>query len=225
MSRGDEIESGEPRKRGKPRSDDIEAGESRKSGWAAGDDDFDDRDEEPRQRRRLDKPQRSGLVLSVGIVEIVLGSLYLFCGVLGSATGLCFTGGMPFAEQFLAQKAKQDPGVAIAAQQFQQVQGQLQIAAWISLGEGIFNLIIGAGMLAGGIGVLRRANWARFLTLGIAAFAIFVELVAVVVKAVLIFTPGDLASGGLSVVIAIAFAGLAYPVLLLPRYAKEFAGP
>ena len=112
MPRGDEYEADEPR-RGKaaPRYDDRDE-----------DDDLDDLDD---RRRRLRRPQRSGLVLTVGIVGIVLASLYLICGAFASISGLCLTGGMPLLQQMMAQQAKQDPNAAQAAQQLAQVQGQV----------------------------------------------------------------------------------------------------
>ena len=86
-------------------------------------------------------------------------------------------------------------------------------------------MLAGVLMLPAGIGVIRRSNWARFLMLGVAGFALFGELVALVAKAIVKFTPGDFASGLFSVVLTLAFAGFAYTVLLMPRFAREFRSP
>jgi hypothetical protein len=208
MPRGEEYESEEQHRARRPARYDNR------------DDELDDEpdDAPPRRRIRNREGERSTLVLAVGIVELVLAGLYLACGILGSMTGACCTGGMPMMQQFMAQQAKQDRQAAQAVEQL----GQLQVMGWLALAEGILDIGIGLVMLIGGIGVLRRANWARYLTLGIAAVAVLLELVCMVTKAIIMFSPGDLVGGVLSVVLALGFAGFAYPVLLMPQGAKEF---
>jgi hypothetical protein len=213
MARGDEYEPERPR-----RHRQVARGYD-----ADDDDDFD--------RRQVAKPQRSGLVLAVGIVEIVLAGLYLGCGVVGGAFGLCCAGGAHLMGAVIDQQAQFDPQVAQDAKDFNKAKGAIQTAAWINVAKACINLAIGTVMLPAGIGVLRRANWARFLTLGLAAITLLVEFVDVILSTVLvlrfndppIMTPGDLTAGIALLVTLLGFAGFAGTILLLPQYAREFA--
>jgi hypothetical protein len=180
-------------------------------------------------RRRREESRRSGVVLAVGICEIVLAALYLFCGVIGGLGGLCCASGAPLIEQILKQQARQDPNAAEAAKKLGD--GQIQTTAWVAVAEAIINIVLGFVMLAAGIGVIRRANWARIVTIGVAAMALMLEVIVLVFRAVFVFgalnqvvvTPGDFVAQIATLLIVLAFAGFAGIVLLLPRYSREFA--
>ena len=77
MSRGDEIQEDGPRRSRQPTAPPARKGY------------HDDREEREdlRQRDRIDKPNRSGLVMSVGILGIILGSLGLVSLSLGLGEG------------------------------------------------------------------------------------------------------------------------------------------
>lgn len=87
----------------------------------------------------------------------------------------------------------------------------------LALKGGFFIVVAGFLMMAAGIGVMRRSNWARYLTLGVALCAPLAQVCIII-----LFAPGDLASGLFSVALTVGFAGFAGIVLLLPRYAAEF---
>ena len=212
-----------------PRGDEIEADESRRRRRSAAseDDERDDRydrdDDDDYGRLRRKKPrQRSGLVLATGIVTIVISSGYLTCGLFGGACGACISVFAPAMQPVLAQAAAQgDAQAAEAARNMRRA----QTAGWLAIAEGILNLGIGAALMVGGICVLRRMNWARFLIIGVAGIAVVVELFDIILKLVLgLFDqPGDAIFSVLFFFVAIGFAGFAATALLLPASSKDFA--
>src|SRR5260370_32588158 len=210
MSRGDEIQEDGPRR-------------SRQSTPAPArdryDDDPDDR-EDLRHRDRIDKPNRSGLVMSVGILGIILGSLGLACGVCGGFTGTCLGGFVPVLQGELKRQGQNDPNAAKAAQDLEKA----GTATWLILGESVFNLAIGSAMLLCSIGVLMRSNIARFGLIGVSGLSIFVEFIDIIVKLVMgLFTaPPDAFLSIASLLLVTAFAGFAWVVLLIPKHGAEF---
>jgi hypothetical protein len=228
MSRGDEIEPGEPEKRkpSRPRGDEIESGapEKRKSWKDYEDDEPDERDDERLARKK--SPKRSGVVMTVGILAIIFGSLNLLCGVCGSFGGLCFTGGMPVFQDFMKQVAAKDPNLANdpkLAKQLQEME-KAQPAGPLMIGEGIFNFLRGTGLLVGGILVLRRVNFGRYLTLGMCVFGILGAVVDNIIGfAIGLYTVQAGVMAGAGFCLGLAFTVFAFVVLLNPRYAKEFA--
>jgi hypothetical protein len=202
MSRGDEIEEGEPRPPVRR--------------WSEYEDEADTPPRPPRAR----KSQPSGAVSGVGITAIILGSLGLMCGACGAFGGVCFAGFMPWLQQELARVAPQDPQAAQMAKDME----QLQSVGWLVIAESILSIVIGGGLIVAGIGVVRRSNLARWLTLGLAVVNVLSDFVDLLVKLVFgLFHAGDAASTAVSIVIAISFAVFAFVVLLNPRNAAEFA--
>jgi hypothetical protein len=208
MSRGDEIEEGAP----KPR-------------WR----DDNDEPDEPRDREkrvRIDKPNRSGAVTAVGIVAIILGSLNLVCGVCGGFGGVCLTGFTPFFQDFMKQAAANDPNIAKDPNVAKAVKDldKAGPAGGLAIGEGIFNVLRGTGLLVSGIFILRRSNWARYLTLAMAAIGLLGTCADVGIAAALGLLEMNSGIGaGVGLVFGIAFAVFAFLVLLNPKNAKEFA--
>ncbi len=200
MPSGEEFEDDDTRQRRRrsERADYEQEAEDRRRprrSSARDDDEEDERDDDeppPRTRKRA----RSGLVLSVGIVEVVLASLFLFGGILGMSYGLCCAEVGPL---------------------FGEAGRPLRNDAALALKGGFFIVVAGFLMMAAGIGVMRRSNWARYLTLGVALCAPLAQVCIII-----LFAPGDLASGLFSVALTVGFAGFAGIVLLLPRYAAEF---
>jgi hypothetical protein len=210
MSHGDGIEPYDPRK-------------ERRSPARYSDDpyDRDEYDEEDRRRLRVKEPQRSGLVLSVGIVAICYGSLLLFCGVLSGVGGALCTAFVPAIKNFADAVAPNDPDMAQAIQDL----GQAEKGAWLFIAIGLLNIAVGSGLIGSGIGVLRRSNVARFILLGVALLNILADCIDIAGKLALdLLDWDDAVTTPTSALLAVGFAVFAFLVLLLPRYAKEFAG-
>lgn len=219
MPRGDEIEADESRESRRRRStrsydDERDARDARY--------DRDDGDDDYRSLRRKKPRQRSGLVLAAGIVTIILSTLYLLCGVLNGAAGACASMCAPVMRPALAQAAAQgDPKAAKLANDMRQVQS----IGWLALFEAVLNLVLGTALLVGGICVLWRWNWARFLIIGFAGLGVIAELFDILLKLVLRFFqgPGDALMAVAFLLVSIAYAGFVWIALLLPASSKDFA--
>ena len=210
MSRGDEIQEDGPRRSRQPAPVSVRA---------RYDDELDDR-EDVRRRDRIDTPNRSGLVMSVGILGIILGSLGLACGVCGGLTGTCMAGVVPIAHGELKRQAQFDPNAAKAAQDMEKA----GTATWVLLAGSVVNLAIGSALLLCSIGVLLRSNIARFGLIGVSGLSIIVEFIDIIVKLVMgLFTSVPDAFISIALLLLVStFAGFAWIVLLIPKYAAEF---
>jgi len=210
-----------------PRGDEIESDESRRrrsaGSYADERDDRYGRDDEDWRYLRHKKPrERSGLVLAAGIVTIVLASGYLICGLFGGAAGACISVFAPAMRPLLAQAAAQgDPQAAQMANDMRRAES----AGWLAIVGGFLNLGIGAVFLVGGICVLRRWNWARFLVIAMAIIAVIVEFFDIILKLVLGFFdhPADAVMSIGFLFVTIAYAGFVGTALLLPASSKDFA--
>ncbi len=86
----------------------------------------------------------------------------------------------------LVQAAAQgDPQAAKAANDLHQAQS----AGWLALVDAFLKLAVGAALMVGGICVLWRWNWARFLILGAAGLGVIVDFFDILLKLVLGFFP------------------------------------
>jgi hypothetical protein len=215
MPRGDEIESDDQRRRRRLSRDDDERDERRDDRRERDDDDA--RDD---SRRTVRKKQRSGLVIAVGIISIVLGTLNLGCGVCVSFGGVCFTGFAPIMQKQLAKVGAQgDPKLAQAAKELERVQP----AGWLMIALGIFNILCGTGLILGGIGVLLRSNIARFLTLALALILVLGRIADLATTFFMGLLDGQGAATSIGgMLFGIAFAVFAGIVLLNPNNAKSF---
>lgn len=212
MSRGDEFTEEGPRR-----------------GWQSprdrdGRDDGDRDDRDLRRERgdglRIDRPNRSGAVMSVGILGIILGSLALMCGVCGGIGSVAIIGCVPVMQPALKQQGQFDANAAKMAQDLDKVQSLV----WLPITESVLNLGLGITVLLCGIGVLMRSNYARFGLLGLMAVWIFVEIADIIAKLVLgLFTnPADSLGSLATLMLVIAFAFYAAIMLLIPKFAAEF---
>jgi hypothetical protein len=193
-------------------------------------DDDDDYDDEPRPRRRprqeddddLDdlprRPRRSGTVTAVAIVAIILGSLALVCGVCVGIFGIIFESFRGAVEQELVNQAPRDANMAKAARDL------ARIPSWWIVAGGLLDAIRGFGLLFGGIGTLKRANWGRQLTLIMALLGIVIALLGLVMNVVVLGfdEPAQLVSGIFPVLVQIAFAVFAFVVLMNADNIREF---
>ncbi len=219
MPRGDEIEPGEPRRKKSvpPREDRDDRDD---------DDRNDDEDVDDYRPRKVRKRERSGLVMSVGILAIIFASLNLVCGICGGLGGVLCAGGMPLFKDFMKQAAQDpnfgnNPDIVKANKDFE----RLGPVPWLMIAEGVFNILYGAGLLAGGIFVLRRSNVGRFLTLAIAVIGILGRVVdaGLALATKIPLEAQGWVQTGAGIMLSLAFAAFAGFVLLTPRYAKEFA--
>jgi hypothetical protein len=182
----------------------------------------DDRDD---ARTGASKTGRSGLVTSIGIVAIVLGTLGLVCGGCGAVVAGCLGGGW---FQDIMKKAGEDPNVAKAfkddpniAKAFKEVE-RAQSFMWFKVGGAVVDFLLGAVLLVGGILVLRRLNISRFVIVAMAACLFLAQLIYVGLGAALgAINVQEGVVGGLVIIVWLAFAGFSC-MLLMPKYAKEF---
>jgi hypothetical protein len=189
--------------------------------------DRDDRDRDDRDLHRdrgdglrIDRPHRSGAVMSVGILGIVLGSLALMCGMCGGVGSVALLGCLPILQPELKQQAQFDANAAKMAQDLDKVQSLI----WLPITESVLNLGLGITVLLCSIGVLLRSNYARFGLLAIMVIWIFVEFADIITKLVLgLFTnvPEGLESAAILLVV-IAFALYAGIILMIPKFAADF---
>ncbi len=124
-------------------------------------DDWDDEDELfPRQRRRGEEgdslrrrgPPQGGVVTGAGVVTIIIGVLFLLCGVCSGFVGVLFAG--------VGQMARHQGNVLPPA--------LFEVTGGVLLGWAILHLALGVLNLIGGILVLQRSRFGRLLTLGLA---------------------------------------------------------
>lgn len=188
-------------------------------------DDWDDDDDRPRRRRmrddddddyhddyvdrRLRRGERSGAVTAVGVINIVLGSLYVLgglCLLLGGA----LVGGA-------AQDFRGNPGGGL----FAVFAGAIILFAFLIIVVAVLHIL-------GGVGVLNRRNWARILTLVLgglsAVFALFgvFGVVGALNNPVADDRAGAVLVSLVSVFFHVGYAVLVYVILLNPGYAEEF---
>jgi hypothetical protein len=194
MSRGDEIEPGEPRK----------------SGWAS------DNYQEPAdqdERLHLTKPKRSGAVTAVGVIAIIWGAWTL----LGAGCLAVLPIVLPAVMEQAAKANPNDPNLAKAKEIMDRT------PRWYLLTMAGVQVITGLALAICGAGVLMRSNAARLMLVVLAVLGIVIlagNLTFNVVNG-LMDQNGIIGSvcGG---VLALGFAALVLIVLLNPKNAAEF---
>jgi hypothetical protein len=205
-----------------PRGDEFTE-EGPRHGWQAPRERNDENRDLRRERGadiRIDRPNRSGAVMSVGILGIILSSLALLCGVCGGFGSVALIGCIPVLQPELKQQGQFDANAAKMAQDLDKVQSLI----WLPITESVLNLGLGIIVLLCSIGVLMRSNYARFGLLGIMAIWIFIEFADIITKLALgLFTnvPESLESAAVLLVV-IAFAFYAGIMLMVPKFAAEF---
>jgi len=160
-----------------------------------------------RKRRRGPSGEKSAAVTIVAIVNFVFAGLQLLCGMLVTLAGGLFAGAVG---TLAARAEKVDPEAATAA----------GLVSALIIGYGVTVLLVGALMIVCGVGIIKRASWARVLTLilgGIAGVLAVFSLVSLCRGNVPSIVPVLLDSG---------YCALVFIVLLNRRYAEEFGyGP
>src|SRR5207237_6135763 len=98
-----------------------------------------------------------------------------------------------------------------------------RIPGWYMCGSAVEAFFRGLALMIAGIGVLKRSNLGRLLTLIVAAYYVVAVIAEVALSLGLnIFSMQTAMCSGVVALVAIAFAGFAYIVLLNPRNAAEF---
>ena len=120
-------------------------------GW----DDWDEDEPFPRQPRwdddglRRSTPPQGGVVTAAGVITIILGVLFLLCGVCSGFVGILFAG--------VGQMARQQGNVLPPA--------PFEITGGVLLGWALLHLVLGVLSLIAGILTLQRHRFGRMLTL------------------------------------------------------------
>ncbi len=151
-------------------------------------------------------PPRSGAVTAVAIVNFIVGGLSMFCGlligVLGGTAGAMLGAGMENARR--TSGGMEMPGGSPSGL------GVGTVLGGIAVVMGIITFLLGVPTVIAGIGVLKRQQWGRILTLILgglsAAFGLFA-----------------LSNGNVvQLLINAAYATLVFVILLNREYAAEF---
>jgi hypothetical protein len=143
---------------------------------------------------------RSGLVTAVGVVNFVMAGLQLMCGLL-----MLFMGGLM---GYFASQMEQEVG--------SEAELVVGIATAVAVIYGIVSLVACALLVISGVGVLKRANWARVLTLilgGLCGLLAILSLVS-------IFT--GQCGGVVGLLLHGGYCTFVYIVLLNRKCANEF---
>jgi hypothetical protein len=212
-----EFEEGEPPpQRKRPRDEFDEEEEDRPVRRRRPRDEFDEDDYEERprrRRRRRDVAPPSAAVTLVGIVNLIFaGLVVIWCLAIiffGSVFMAWMTG--VAADPILMRGNPNAPQAARAVQGF----AALGTAMFIFFAVLLF-LLGAVPMGLAGIGVLKRQQWGRVLTLILGGFAILGAISCLI--EVMRQGPGFLVLAFLDA----AYGGLTYGILLQPQFAEEF---
>jgi hypothetical protein len=166
------------------------------------DDRGDDRDEDrdDYERRPL-RAQPSGAVTAVGVVNLVLGGLDILAGILVMVGGAAFLG--------LGAGAANQEG--LTEEQKKAIAGAGAMGAGLIAAIGVCIMIFGIPLILAGIGVLKRRNWGRILTIVLGFIAGLFGVLSL------------LNHSFVGAVIYIAYCVFVLVVLFSSKFAKEFA--
>ena len=152
------------------------------------------------------RPRWSGAVTAVAVVNFVLGGLTMLFGLLVLLMGTAITG-------YVINTVKNPPPGADPAQA-KQAQDALAAgggAIGIVVGAmGICSMIFGVPQIIAGIGVIKRRQWGRILTLVLAAMSGIIALLSVFA-----LSP--------TIIVHAGYCIFAFVILLNRRYAAEFS--
>jgi ribosomal protein S27E len=187
---------------------------------------------------------KSGLVTAIAIINFVLGGLALMCGLVGLVFASWFTGasaalastapmlnmqvpqgqeGMPKFEMPKVDMEKFNKGLEEASKAFGKgraaVSGAFALLGTLIMILSLLNILWGGGAIAGGIGLLKRQNWGRLVTLVLAGVAGAEGILYLVT----IFMGAPLMSVVLNILLYLGYAGFVFFVLLKPEIRREFA--
>ena len=168
---------------------------------------MDERDYVPDEEARMaeTRPVRqSGAVTAVAVVNFVLGGLQILIGLLIMIVGPAIVGMAASA----VDTSKMTPEQARQFKQATTTGGGI-----VALGAAVFGgciLIFGVPMIIAGIGVIKRRQWGRILSIVLASLAIVGAIVWLLTFNII----GLLINGGYAVVV--------FVILLNKQYAAEF---
>src|SRR5262245_34213958 len=150
-------------------------------------------------------PQRSGANTAVAVLDFVLGGLSVIGGIIAFMGGALVAGGSGAVQRELGREFGP------------QASGAMGFLATLMMILAFLYLLVGAGGIAGGVGVLNRRQWGRILTLvlgGLCGLLALLNLVSVFMGNV---------PGLASVAIFGGFAVTVFVILLNPVNAREFS--
>jgi hypothetical protein len=103
------------------------------------------------------KPRQSGGVAAFAVMNMILGGLFLLCGINGidPDTRKITVNNQDETKHFIEFMNHEAPGFSF----------------W-QIGEPVIGLIVGVGLVAAGIGLQIRKNWGRIASLAVASLAI-----------------------------------------------------
>lgn len=159
----DEAPDRPVRRRRRDAEDDYDDVETRRRNDE--DEEFDDEIERPRRRRRQRRrrsAERSGAVTAVGVVNIIFGVLSLLCGlVIFLGASLIGIGGKAAAQNAMPN----NPQGAQAAG------GVMAMAGAMAAVFAVIFIVFAALYVFAGVGVLKRQQWGRVLTIVLASLS------------------------------------------------------
>lgn len=132
----------------------------------------------------MPKPPLPGMLLAAGIVLLVAGTLAGILGAIFLFTGLVY------------DQLPNTPGSGMTDAEFRATMGAAKILVIVL---GIGGLVVAGAHMAAGVGIIRRADWARIVGMVVAVLAILVSLLFLLLIVVAgTQPPGSLSGAGLT---------------------------
>jgi hypothetical protein len=166
---------------------------------------------------------KSGMVTAIAIVNFVLGGLSLACGLFALLVGGVLTG-MGSSTPKITIKGNVDPEFAAKfADEFNKasgsVGGSLALVGTLIMITSLLTIAWGAAAIPSGIGLLKRRNWGRLLSLGLAAAAGLMGLLSLV----MVFMGAPAINAIINLLLYGAYAGWVFFFLMKPAIRAEFS--
>lgn len=230
-----EDDDDEPQRRRRPPNDldeDIEDRPRRKSRSMEEDDDQDNRrlrrgrydddedDVRPRERRRSAPP--SGVVTGIGLLNLLLAAVIIVASIALMIAGPTFIYRfVGMAENVIAQQPfpPNDPNAQLAIQQGKEAAREVAgLASFAFILIGSCSIVLGGvPLVLAGIGVLRRQQWGRILTLILGGLSLLNAIWFVYQ-----FWPFNW-FGWTWTLVHVGYTVAVFVFLLMSRFAKEFS--
>lgn len=208
----DDADDDDDRPRRPQRSRDFDEDDDRPGPYRDRDDGYDDRPAPPRAT--------SGAVTLVGILNLVFATLIIAVSVglmLGGPAILAMLIGA--TDDALARIPPNHPvDQKLIQQQKEMVRGAAALGAMVFILAGSCTIIIGGiPLVLAGIGVLKRKQWGRILTLILGGLTLLSAIYLIVNN-----WPLN-RNGWISFLVQVAYGAIVFTILLMPTYAEEFA--
>lgn len=214
--RDDEDVEDRPRRRSRPVDEDLDD-DDRRGRRGRYDEEEDDG---PRRRRRAAPP--SGVVTGIGLLNLLLAAVIIVAAIglmIAGPTFIYRLAGM--AENVMAQQPFQpnDPNAQLAIKQGKEAVREVAgIASFIFVLIGSCSIVLGGvPLILAGIGVLKRQQWGRVLTLILGGLSLLIAI-GIVYK----FWPFNW-FGWTWTLVHVGYTVAGFVFLLMPRFAEEFA--